>query len=220
VSLHSLPTGASAPAPSSVIPPLPPIRRSRRPAKQRPDGRYRNDGGARLPANGLASSKSARNVPTTVASVPDPYAPKERIAVSVNRKTDILEWEHSHGHLSEAAYRTGRQVQAVFERASVRSSSNWMGGDRVDMHTSKELQIIHGLAKAEQIQEYMDALVKAIGMVGARFLRSVLCEGKTFAQLAADRGRSNEAGRSAAAAQFRHLLEDLANEWAARGQRA
>lgn len=183
-------------------------------------GRYDADAGkAIVPANGLASSRS-RNVPTTVAAVPDPFDPRGRIAVSVNRKVDALEWEHSHGRLSQAAYLTGRQVQAVLERAYCgRSASNWMGGDRVDAYAVKEMQIITGLEKAETVKAYMEMITRSVGQIGARFLKAVLLEGLSYADLAKARGRDNEAGRSAAASQFRNLLEDLSVDWSAVGAR-
>lgn len=171
-----------------------------------------------MPANGFGTSASPQNVPTTIGAVQDPYSPKDKLAVSVNRRTDVLEWEYSHGRLTEAAYRVGREIQAVFERATGRSASNWSQGDRVDAYASKELQIIHGIMKAETVQTYMDRIVRTVGMVGARFLRAILCDGSTFTSVATARGRNNEAGRGAAASQFRQLLEDLAEEFAARGQ--
>lgn len=185
------------------------------------DGRYRASQSVRLPANGLATARAPRqnrNVSTTIGAVPDPYADKEAIAVTVNRRVDLLEWEYSHGHLSEAAYRTGRIVQAVFERASGRSQSSWSLGDRVDAGMAKELQLLTALEKAETITAMMARIVKAIGQIGARFLRELLGEGRTYAQVAAMRGQSGDKAVTFVAKRFRNLLEDLSVEWAAKGQ--
>jgi hypothetical protein len=208
---------ATAPAVRSISAVRPSSRRTR-PAsdrRQAAPGRYKELQNARVPANGFASSRSATNVPTTVGVVQDPYSPKEKIAVSVNRRVDLLEWEYSHGRLSEAAYRTGRIVQAIFERATGRSQSSWSAGDRVDAFCAKELQILTALEKAEAIRHHMARIVTAIGQVGARFLRDILGENKTYSEMAAARGQTDT---SFTAKRFRNLLEDLAEEWAAVGQ--
>ena len=157
-------------------------------------------------------------MPTTAGVVVDPYNHRHAIAVSINRKVDHLEWEYSHGRISEAAYRVGRDVQALFERAGARSgSSSWTSGDRVDGTVAKELQIIRGLDAARAAHAEMERLTRVIGIVGARFLRACLIEGRSWAELAAMRGRSGEAGRGAAASRFRDLLEDLAEAFEAQG---
>jgi hypothetical protein len=195
-----------------------PTRSDRRKTAKSAEGRFQAQQNARTPANGFAVSRSAHNVPTTIGVVPDPYDNSEKLAVSINRKVDVLEWEYSHGRLSEAAYRTGRIVQATFERATGRSQSSWSLGDRVDAFQAKELQLITALQKAEAVTEMMARIVKSIGTVGARALRSVLADGQTYAQVAAARGQSGEAAVTFAAKRFRLLLEELAEDWAASGQ--
>lgn len=188
-------------------------------ADQAVGGRYSDDAGkAIIPANGLAQARS-RQQDVTVGAVQDPYDRQTKLAVSINRRIDLLEYEYSHRRLSHAAYTVGRELQSVFERASGRSASNWSQGDRVDAFSSKELQIISGLEKAGAVQAYMDRVICSVGQIGARFLRNVLSEGKTYTELAAMRGQSGEAGKAAAASRFRHLLEDLAEDWAAKGAR-
>jgi hypothetical protein len=184
--------------------------------RRRSDGRFKPNQNARTPAGGFATTPAPRhNVETTVGVVANPYDAEEKIAVSVNRRVDILEWEYSHGRLSEAAYRNGRIIQAIFERATGRSQSSWSMGDRVDAYSAKEMQIITAIQKAETVTAYMAKIVKAIGQIGARFLRDVLAEGKTYSQMAAARGQSDT---SFTAKRFRCYLEDLAQEWAATGQ--
>jgi hypothetical protein len=182
-------------------------------------GRYQAQQSARVPANGFGTSatRSRANVDTTVAVVPDPFSAKDRIAVTVNRRVDLLEYEYSNRRLTEAAYRTGRIVQATFERATGRSQSSWSLGDRVDAWSAKEMQMISSLQRAEAVQTMMARIVRSVGQIGARFLRAILSEGKTYEQLAEARGRTSERGRTAAAERFRTLLEDLAEDWAATG---
>jgi hypothetical protein len=171
-----------------------------------------------MPANGLAVSRSARNVPTVPAAVRDPYAPKERILVSVNRRVDILEEELANGRIDEAQYHTGRRCQAIFERAGGVSASSWNMGDRVDAYVAKELQIIHSLMDADRVRREIEDMQKVIGTVGARMLRAVL-SGTSFKQIATARGKTGDRAVSAVAQQFRWYLEDLSEARAARGVR-
>jgi hypothetical protein len=80
------------------------------------------------------------------------------------------------------------------------------------------MQIIAGLEKAEAVKAYMEMITRSIGQIGARFLKAVLLDGLSFEDLAKARGRDTVKGRSAAASQFRNLLQDLAEDWAAQGR--
>lgn len=171
-----------------------------------------------MPAVGVASSAS-KNVPTTVAIVQDPFEPEAHLVVSVNRRVDLLEYELSHGRLSEAAYRVGRDVQRVFEKATALLGSSWTGGDRVDAADAHEDAVIWRIELAQELEALRKRIVKAIGMVGYRRLRGHLGEGVTFKQAAESRGQSGELAITFAAKSFRQLLEDLAEEWAAKGVR-
>ena len=80
-------------------------------------GRYDITRKDRLVPGGRAQINArVRTVQPVEAAVDDPYGGKDRILVTVNRRTDILEMERSHGRISEAAYRTGEVVQALFQR--------------------------------------------------------------------------------------------------------
>src|SRR5512136_2755133 len=99
-------------------------------------GRYDARRSARAPANGLATPPPSLNVRTAVAAVPDPLEPGARILATVNRRTDILEIERSHGRISEAAYAVGRILQQAFERqARLGTSPAWNATGRVDAAT-------------------------------------------------------------------------------------
>lgn len=186
----------------------------------KPVGRY--DGSAsqtRLPPAGRA--KPSPHLRTTLAAVADPYGNgKERLLVTVNRNVDVLETERSAGRIDEAAYQTGRIIQAVFERVNKVGSSNWAGGSRVDAASAHETAIAYAVENAALVNKTVARIEKAVGIVGCRFLRSILAEGLTFAQAAALRGQSGRHAGTYAGERFRAMLEDLAKEWEAEGKSA
>ena len=155
-------------------------------------------------------------------TVDDPlnFGSKERVAV--NRRIDILEMERSRGPangISEAAFLTGRQIQAVFERSQLSGGSSWSGGDRVDAELAKEKRIIRNVDTARAVNAEMGRLSDEVGMIGARFLREILT-GTSFAEFAARRGHSNERAVTDVAKRFRWMLEEIADARAARGRAA
>jgi hypothetical protein len=152
------------------------------------------------------------------AAVQDPGEPKRRVQVKVNRHDDVLERELSHGRISEAAYRVGRVVQAVFERAGgVGASPMWLQGDRVDTALAHELAIVCKIEDARKVEAYMAAVEKAIGEMGAKFLRRILGENQTFSEVAGK--LASEKRIAFVGERFRVYLEELAESWsAARGR--
>src|SRR5215213_10659340 len=90
------------------------------PRDRRSVGRY--DGRpARAPGD-LARPPASLHVRTAVAAVPNPFDPRERISITTNTRVDVLEAERfayvtSRGKtgITEAAYLTGRNIQAAFE---------------------------------------------------------------------------------------------------------
>lgn len=188
-------------------------------ARGRPAGRY--DGRrelTRLPANGLARPAKCANVKTATAAVPDPFGDgTERVLVTINRRVDILETERSHQRLTEAAYRTGRLLQAIFERAGGVGSSNWMGVSRQDPMIAQELRVLHSIMAAEEIEKLLRRIRARLGWIDARLLQRILGERWTFGQCADVVGRNGERGERYVAARFRDALEDLAEAWTAKG---
>lgn len=152
----------------------------------------------------------------------DPFEPGGKLEVQVNRRTDILKEERSHSRISEAAFVTGREVQAVFEKAQRRAmpARNWLGGDRVDAADAHEESIAKALDAAQAADREMGRLIQAVGEIGARFLREIIAEGVSFADYAARRGWSGDRKVTYVAVRFRGSLEDLAEFRAAEGKAA
>ncbi len=180
-------------------------------------GRYDSRHTARAPATGLAKSPTP-HLATAVAAVPDPLESGARILATVNRRTDILEIERSHGRISEAAYAVGRMLQQAFERqARLGSASYWSEVGRIDSGERHELAIGHAVDDARQVLALTGKVQDAVGVVGARFLRAIIGERVPFAAFAAARGRGGERGTAQVAAHFRILIEDVADHFAAVG---
>ncbi len=187
--------------------------------------RDRYDGGRAVTPGGLARPRPSEGVRSAVAAVADPWpdpardplAEPERVHVTVNRCTDLLEREASHGRISREAYLVGRVIAEVFERrAGPRGSGSPEGGNRVDHTVAHELAILLAIDDGRLVEGLLDKLREAIGTVGTRFLHQVLAEGRDFAGLARGLGRGDGRAAVAGVAQrFRDLLEDVAADWLA-----
>lgn len=148
----------------------------------------------------------------------DPDAPLATAPATINRRVDLLQQELSNKRIDDAQFRTGRIVQAVFEKAQGRvGGGGWDMGGSSDAWAAHELAVIRGLETAEQVRAIEAKIVRAVGVVGARMLRRLLVDGVSLSDYAAERGKGSEHGRKMVAAQFRFLLEDVAEAWAARG---
>jgi hypothetical protein len=183
-------------------------------------GRYADESlrEARMPANGVGRPPPSLNVRTALAAIPDPMDAKAApILAAVNRRTDILEEERSHKRITEDEYRVGRSIQAVFELSS-RSSSNWIeGGGSRDVAEAHIMQLARGKVRADLIIEYEERLRRAVGENGMRFLRGILGEGKSYAQMAG--ALPSERKITFVAQRFRCYLAELSESWAATGRR-
>jgi len=148
----------------------------------------------------------------------DPDAPLATAPATINRRVDLLQQELANKRIDEAQFRTGRIVQAVFEKAMGRvGGGGWNIGGSSDAWTTHELAVIRGLETAEQVRAIQAKIERAVGMVGARMLRRLLVDRVSLQDYADERGKGSEHGRKMVAAQFRFLLEDVAEAWAARG---
>ena len=188
--------------------------------RPRAASRYdRRTSSARMPADGLARPPKSRNVNTVTASVVDPWGDGvERHQMTVNRAVDILELERSHGRISEAAYPTGRQLQAVFEKIGAVGGTNWQGTSRVDVMMQQELRVMTSLDHARFVTATFERMRARLGMIDARLLRRILGERMGFPEAAALQGKAGERGTAYIAGRFRDALEDLAEAWSAKGK--
>jgi hypothetical protein len=158
--------------------------------------------------------------PCTVADPwPDPGVMNPPpVRVTLNRRVDILQQELSNGRITEVMFRTGRIIQQTFEKAMGRvGGGGWGGGDKVDTWTAHELAVIRGLQTADEARAVEAKIVRQIGIVGARMLRAILIDRMSLSAYAEARGKSTEHGKKMVAGQFRMLLEDASEAWAAHG---
>ncbi len=177
-------------------------------------GRYEHVRSAPAPANGVARPMPSENVRTALVAIPDPLSPKQRLQATVNRAVDVLEMERSHNRIGEAAYRVGRSIQSTYE--NIREGEGEVN-ERVDTSLDPDRQMVASLTNAQRRVALHGHLERLVGVIGARFLRSILVEGVTFAEYAARSGKGGERGTAYVADRFRWMLEDVADSWAARG---
>jgi hypothetical protein len=186
-----------------------------------PRGDRYDHAGAFDPRSDLSKPVRGKRGPieTAAVAVDDPWASGKRTIASVNRRVDVLEMERSHGRLTVSQYEVGRQVQAIFERASGARLGSMDFGIRgsKDMTIAHELSVIYAIDDARLVAKLKDKVVRAVGVPGARFLHEVLTGRQTFAQFAEARGKGGERGTAYIAEHFRILMENLDEDFAAEG---
>ena len=180
-------------------------------------GRY--DGGTASGADHRARPKPNLNVRTAVGRVDDPWEPGQKVAVTINRRVDILEAERSQKRISEGAYRVGREIQAAYELGG-RSSSDWLGAGGGDPVTARENAMMGQVTWANTRVALMKRIVKAIGEEGAKHVHRIIGDGWSYRDVAAAEGNGGERAATQVAYRFRGLLEDVTRHWAAKGKRS
>lgn len=147
----------------------------------------------------------------------DPRLSPERVRVAVSRRSDVLQYERSHGRISEEAYLVGSVLQGLFERrGGARGAGAFGQGDKVDMMVAHELAIHLAIDDARTVVVVLERFERVIGSAGARFLREILAGGMSFADYAVARGRTpDRMARHDLAERFRYFLEVLAEDWIA-----
>ena len=145
-----------------------------------PHGRYdHRQGKAWSPADDLARMPVSRNSDATVGAVEDPYGDgKQRILVTVNRRTDILEQERSHGRIGEAAYCTGREVQAALEYVGRIGGTNWAGASRKDPAEVRDTHAQRLIDDGERARAMVGRLRDRLGMIDTRLLAAILASAR------------------------------------------
>ncbi|WP_331316508.1 hypothetical protein [Methylobacterium mesophilicum] len=180
----------------------------------------RSAGARRRAAAAQPITARDREIQPAAATVPCPYELGTFIPATVNRQVDVLAAERARGDITDAQLFVGRLIQAVYERGSGArlGSGGWdISGSR-DQTIAHELAIIYSVEDAERVRKFSARFERAVGSVGARFLRAILTEGWTFRTYAAARGKGSEKGTAQVAAHFRFLLEGLtAAQHTARG---
>lgn len=180
----------------------------------------RSAGARRRAAAAQPITARDREIQPGAATVPCPYELGTFIPATVNRQVDVLAAERARGDITDAQLFVGRLIQAIYERGSGArlGSGGWdISGSR-DQTIAHELAIIYSVEDAERVRKFSARLERAVGSVGARFLRAILTEGWTFRTYAAARGKGSEKGTAQVAAHFRFLLEGLtAAQHTARG---
>ncbi len=196
--------------------------RAAKPERRRdPRGDRYDHAGAFDPRTDLSKPVRGKRGPieTAAVAVDDPWTPGGRSLAAVNRRVDVLEMERSHGRLTVSQYEVGRQVQAIFERASGARLGSMDFGVRgsKDMTIAHELSVIYAIDDARLVAKLKDKVVRAVGVPGARFLHEVLTGRQTFAQFAEARGKGGDRGTAYIAEHFRILMENLDEDFAAEG---
>jgi hypothetical protein len=178
--------------------------------RQQPSGRY--GAPAPAPAGGLGTAPSL-NIRTAVGSVDDPLERGKKLAATVNRNVDVLEWEYSHRQIDEAAYQAGRLLKRAYERVpAAANGSNWRGGDRLDPITARSLKEDRHIDAMTEIERLEGLAAKQVGWSGVALLRLVLRDGLKFKDItlrAATRG--SRANVPQVADRFRWALAEAAD---------
>jgi hypothetical protein len=134
------------------------------------------------------------DVETSLVAIPDPNPDPNRavgrgshgqtVRATVNRRVDILEYECSHGRITAMAYRAGRVLQGVFERAQLGGASTWAEGSRVDTSRAKEMAVVRKLLNARTIQAHLKWTRKVLGSTDAEIVRQVIGENRRYGDVA------------------------------------
>ncbi len=172
-----------------------------------------DNGSQQMPMKQLRRERREKRLSLERIEVPDPDRPGRTTHVDRNRRIDILVFERSHGHLSAAAYLVGCIIQHVFENGRSISLAKSPWRVRVDVAPRIEPTILRALDKAKKRCLLEEWLIGQVGKLGADFLRRVLADGWTYADLARQRGGDTGENRAFAAKRFRAFLEDLAYAW-------
>jgi hypothetical protein len=186
--------------------------------RQQPSGRY--GAPAPAPAGGLGTAPSL-NIRTAIGAVDDPLERGKKLAATVNRNVDVLEWEYSHRQIDEAAYQAGRLLKRAYERVpGAANGSNWRGGDRLDPITARSLKEDRHIDAMKEIERLERLAATEVGWSGVALLRLVLRDGLKFKDItlrAAAKG--SRASVPQVADRFRWALAEAADPIrAAKGQ--
>ncbi|MCP1540147.1 hypothetical protein [Methylorubrum extorquens] len=166
---------------------------------------------------------TARDVEIEVgtASVQNPYDPSTFIAATVNRRVDVLSAERGQGHITEAQFLVGRNLQTMWEKQlgirssnpawdSITASAGFASRNTTHGLAIEDIRMLGRLETARAVKAANDRAARVIGEAGVRFLRAILAEGHSFKSYAEARGRAADwRAISDITRRFRWLLEEL-----------
>lgn len=186
--------------------------------KDRP-GRYSRAGasvpGPDLPAQG---PRAGGKIEIVHAVVDDPNPTldpgqntigRRQQRVAINRKTDVLEIEHSYGRLSQGAYNAGLEYQRVLEIASGRRRGG-ISMEPASCVGDREIVILRALERAERAVAWQYEARRVLGEWAEGILEAILGKGLTIGQVSEQAGFRSRYGRAEIGRTFREGLEDLA----------
>jgi hypothetical protein len=146
--------------------------------RQQPSGRY--GAPAPAPAGGLGTAPSL-NIRTAIGAVDDPLERGKKLAATVNRNVDVLEWEYSHRQIDEAAYQAGRLLKRAYERLPTAAGRIELARRRPDRpDRGAERQGRPAPRRHEGVERLEGQAAKVVGWSGVALLRLVLRDGLTF----------------------------------------
>ncbi len=172
------------------------------------------------PAAGYAPlPRSKQNTAATIAIVAVTDAYDERRRVRALARIDLLDVERRAGYLTEAAFQTGREVEAMFERMNrMTGGGQWSEGDRVDPATAAEVYTLMGIEGAMKVNAFLGWLLRHLGRPDTLLLWRVLGDRLTLQQAAVAAGRLDRRGYRYTMDRFRDALVVLADAKAAKGR--
>ena len=141
--------------------------------------------------------------------VDDPYEAGAKIVAFQSLRGDTLANLHARGHIDDAQYQAGRELQRFYEHSEI-------GGVKA-MDPTKEAVDGGGIYETltEQVQRAIQEVArveKVLGHEGSALARDVLCYGLTLQQCAQARNLFSETGIKYIGKRFREVLESAAIE--------
>jgi hypothetical protein len=149
------------------------------------------------------------NAKVHIVEIDDPYEAGKKISAVRSLRGDVLALMRARGHIDEAQYRAGLQMQNYYEQAEIwgvrgidLTKEFVDGGTFSDPMTEQFQRAVSEIARLEA----------ALGKVGAALVRDVLCLGYSIGQSAVARGMVTERGIKWLGGRFRECIETLAIE--------
>ncbi len=165
----------------------------------------------------LPSSTQNTRASIGIVAVADAYDPQRRVRALA--RIDLLDRERRGNKITEASYRVGREIEAVFEHAArIGGGGQWSEGDRVDPATQAEVYTLLGIEGAVRVNSFLGWLLRHLGRRDTRLLWLVLGERLSLPQASVAFGRTGIRGFRYTVDRFRDALAVMAEAKAAKGR--